>query len=152
MCASLAYLSLEHIDEGWLIIQENSPHNEKLQKFYDYFVEQWLENGEITRAMWNCKESRHRTTNNTAEGWNFKLNEIIKRPHPNFYALIRALKEEAKSNDFLYDRQHLKLEEKQRKRKYIKLDERISKILQEYNQSSDIKKCLHALSYVHKLE
>ncbi len=50
--------------------------------------------------MWNCKESQHRTTNSTVERWYIKLNEIIKRPHPNFYALIRALKEDAKSNDF----------------------------------------------------
>jgi len=74
MCSALALIPLQDIDEGWLIIMENSPNNEKLKLFHDYFVEQWLENEIMSKNIWNCYQKRHRT-NNVVEGWNSRLNK-----------------------------------------------------------------------------
>ena len=151
MCAALAYLPTEHIDNGWLSIQEDSPRTEKLEEFYDYFVDQWLENSRIGINVWNCYKRRHRT-NNVVEGWNNKLNRLLGRTHPNLGELIMCLRKEAEQNDLLYDRTELHLEAKRRKQTYVKLDRRIFSILEEYEHSLDIKKCLRSLAYVQKLQ
>jgi len=67
MCSALALIPLQDIDEGWLIIMESSPNNEKLKLFHDYVVEQWLENEIMSKNIWNCNQKRHRT-NNVVEG------------------------------------------------------------------------------------
>lgn len=52
MCSALAHLPVENVDNGWLVIQAETPNNdEKLTKFYDYFVTQWLEHSSITKEM-----------------------------------------------------------------------------------------------------
>lgn len=40
MCAALAFLKEEDVGEGWLEIHSNAPSNEKLTKFFDYFITQ----------------------------------------------------------------------------------------------------------------
>jgi hypothetical protein len=42
MCAALAYLPIDRVEEGWLMIMDSVPQNEKLTLFLDYFVEQWM--------------------------------------------------------------------------------------------------------------
>ncbi|GBN43365.1 hypothetical protein AVEN_80827-1 [Araneus ventricosus] len=76
MCAALAFLPEEDIDDAWIKIQEDSPQNFLQTKFYDYFVEQWIENRTITVSMWNCFKRLHRT-NDIIEGWNNKVNAFI---------------------------------------------------------------------------
>ncbi|KAF8785187.1 hypothetical protein HNY73_010761 [Argiope bruennichi] len=53
MCAALAHLPEDDIEDGWLSIQETSPLQSKLQQFYDYFVKEWLDNSVISTSMWN---------------------------------------------------------------------------------------------------
>jgi hypothetical protein len=48
-------------------------HNE----FFDYFVEQWLENEEIPVVLWSCYHRRRRT-NNAEGGWNNNVNITLK--------------------------------------------------------------------------
>lgn len=151
MCSALAHLPLDQVDEGWLLIQENTPNHEKLSKFYDYFVEQWLENSIIPKDMWNCYGERHRT-NNAVEGWNHRLNKMTNKSHPNIYALIKTLKDDAEYQGFVFDRMELNLEGNKRKKKTIKIDERIANTLDNFNETGDLKKCLQILAYIQKLE
>jgi hypothetical protein len=58
--------------------------------FFDYFVEQWLENEEIPRVLWSLYHRRH-GTNNTVEGWNNKVNSYFERPHPNTTKVLGCL-------------------------------------------------------------
>lgn len=51
MCAALAFLKPEDIDEGWIIIQETAPRDAKLAEFFDYFIEQWMENQSVPREV-----------------------------------------------------------------------------------------------------
>jgi hypothetical protein len=39
-CAALAHLPIDKVEEGWLMIMESVPQNEKLTLFLAYFVEQ----------------------------------------------------------------------------------------------------------------
>jgi hypothetical protein len=94
MCAALAYLPIDEVEEGWLMIMESVPQNEKLTLFLDYFVERWMGNQNVPIEMWNIRQHRHRT-NNAVEGWNSKLNSIIGKQQPNVFMLVQKLKEEA---------------------------------------------------------
>jgi len=46
-CAALTHLPIKTVVEGWLMMMENVPQNEKLTLFLDYFVEQWLKNQNV---------------------------------------------------------------------------------------------------------
>lgn len=151
MCSALAYLPLEDVDDGWLLIQEQTDNNEKLVAFYDYFVIQWLENPIVGKKIWNCYGKKHRT-NNAVEGWNNRLNKIVKTPHPNFYKFIKLIKSEAEYSDFLQTRQEVNLKAKKRKIAYIKLDQRIKLTLEKYHNTRDLKQCLMSLAYIQKFE
>jgi hypothetical protein len=94
MCAGLAYLPIDEVEDGWLMLMESLPQNEKLTLFLDYFVEQWMEKQNVPIEMWNIHQHRHRT-NNAVEGWNSKLSSIIGKQHPNIFLLVHKLKEEA---------------------------------------------------------
>jgi len=43
MCAALAHLLIEKVEEGLLLIMENVPRNEKITSLLDYFVELLME-------------------------------------------------------------------------------------------------------------
>jgi len=51
MCSALAYIPNYDIDEGWINIMRNTPDNDNLKIFYDYFIEQWLENPVNSRGV-----------------------------------------------------------------------------------------------------
>ncbi|KAF5284411.1 hypothetical protein FQA39_LY17086 [Lamprigera yunnana] len=54
--------------------------------------------------------------------------------------------------DYVYKRQYLNLEGKRRKKKYVRLDERIGKMLEEFQIIGDLGKCLCTLFYIQKLD
>lgn len=151
MCSALAHIPLEMIDDGWLCIQESTPENQKLQEFYDYFVEQWLDNENIPRVMWNCSGRRHRT-NNVSEGWNRRVNALISKNHPNFYSLLKILREDAEYYGHQYDRLILNLGGNRRKKSAIKTDETISKALRKLEVDGNIKSFLTCVAYAQKLQ
>lgn len=151
MCAALTYLPVDDVEAGWLYIQELTPNHQKLTEFYDYFVDQWLDNPHIKLNDWNCHEKRHRT-NNAVEGWNNKLNAAIKKRTPKILDLVTALKEDAEYAEIIYRKKELNLECKRRKKVYITLDDHIKKTMQDYKCSKDIGKCLRTLAYITKLQ
>jgi len=76
MCSALAHIPISNIDESWIIIMSNTPDNDKLPLFNDYFIEQLLENPIISRGILKYHKRGHRT-NNIVECWNSKLNKIL---------------------------------------------------------------------------
>lgn len=150
MCAALAYIPLTEVENGWLSIMEDAPTTSKLQQFQDYFIEQWMENAVVDIDMWNIFGQKHRT-NNSVEGWNHRLNMAIKNPHPHIIQLIKCLKGESIYSDLLAKRKSLNLEGNRRKLTYIRLDERIEKIMNEYAETNDLRKCLKTLAYIQKM-
>lgn len=151
MCASLAHLPPGDVEDGWMMIMENSPENSKISLFNDYFVENWMDiSATFPIEIWNVYEQRHKTTN-CVEGWHNRLNKLT-RQKPNLFELIKILKNEALHWDYIYQRHSLNLSGKRRKSKYMQLDTNVQKILQVYNETKDLGKCLKSLSYIHKLQ
>jgi hypothetical protein len=93
ICAALAYLPVNKV-EGWLIIMDNFPKNEKLTLFVDYFVEQSMQNQNVPIEMWNINKHRHRI-NNAVKGWSFKANSVIGKQQRNVFLLLQKLKQAA---------------------------------------------------------
>ncbi|KAF9421547.1 hypothetical protein HW555_002480 [Spodoptera exigua] len=71
----LAHLPPEAVTDGYLYIMEDSPTDEAVTKFNDYFVKQWFENN-LMKDKWCCYGERHRTTNKL-EGWHAMLNRTL---------------------------------------------------------------------------
>lgn len=86
------------------------------------------------------------------EGWNNKINSALGRPHPRVKELITHLKSEAEQSNLKIVRLELHMEGVKRKKKYVKLDERIDKITKRYEENSEIKEFLTKIQYVLKLE
>lgn len=86
-CASLAFIDLDEQDDARFIVMEDCPLHDNILKFNDYFVEQWLDNPNIPKEMWNCSSVRDRT-NNLVEGWNSQLNKLVNKKQPNFHVLL----------------------------------------------------------------
>jgi hypothetical protein len=51
-----------------------------------------MDNQNVSIEMWNINKHRHRT-NSAAEGWDSKLNSIIRKKQPNVFLLVQTLKE-----------------------------------------------------------
>ncbi|XP_022172471.1 uncharacterized protein LOC111035242 [Myzus persicae] len=147
----MAYLPLDKIDDAWLIIQSNAPDDVKLAEFNDYFVENWLDSATISKEMWNCHNEKHRT-NNIVEGWNHKFKTLVGRSHPSIWVLIEKLKTAAAESDHRLLRAELNLEGTKRNKKYIKLDERIKRITQNFLENNDLDNCLKKLAIIVKLD
>ena len=61
MCAALAYLLIDRVEYGWLLIMENLPKNEKTVFFMDYFIHQWTDNLKVPTEVCNVHGQQHRT-------------------------------------------------------------------------------------------
>lgn len=150
MCAALAHLPQEFVDDGWLYIMQSSPDNEAIRKFNDYFVDQWLEN-DTFRDMWNCCGERHRTTN-TVEGWHSCLNRKLGKSHPNIYELVTVLKNLAEYYQTVKNKIDLNMPPPKRAKKYRQLDSRILKTIQDLNENKKtLGETLHRLICIVKL-
>jgi adenylosuccinate synthase len=76
LCAALAHQLFNKVEEGWLMIMENVPQNEKLTLFLDYYVQELMQNQNVPIEMWSIIKQRNRT-NSAVEGWNSKLISIM---------------------------------------------------------------------------
>ena len=91
--------SLERLDEAIKILRKIAKANDgKRKKFclnmLEYLEKQWL-NGNVPREVWNMYLHKGVTTNNHAEGYNYKMgakNKICK--HPNPYTLADVIRSE----------------------------------------------------------
>lgn len=148
MCAALVHLPPENIDDGWLAIMENSPETEKITKFNDYFIEEWLD----SRRYWVCFRNRHRTTNVT-EGWHTRLNKKCGKSHPNIYELLKVLYDDSIHYKMIIQQNEIMMPPPKRARKYYNLDKKIQNIVGEFlQQRINVKDTLRRLAYIVKYE
>lgn len=93
LCAGLAILPIENIEEGWIYIQSESPNNTKVTEFNKYMYRTWIKNKEY-RKIWCCHQEQHRTTN-YAEGWNSRMKRFVGRTYPTLPHLLSVLHDDA---------------------------------------------------------
>ena len=151
MFSALCLLPEDKVEEAFLQIMENIPNNDKLKRFTDYFVEQWMDNPSVPLQLWNVYGQRHRT-NNPVESWNSQLNRIIDIKQPNVQFLVKSLKEQSVKVSHQLRGKEIGTAGVKRRKVYVKLDEKIVNIMQDYRRSNNLHKCLASLSYVTKME
>lgn len=54
----MAYLTIDKIYDDWLLIQSNTPDDDNIAEFNDYFVENWIDSATISKEMWNCHQKK----------------------------------------------------------------------------------------------
>jgi hypothetical protein len=74
------------------------------------------------------------------------------KQQPNVFLLVQKLKEEAELVSWQLKSKELGLPGQKRTRTCVKQDERIKRIMEEYDKSNDLYKCLKALSYINTSE
>lgn len=134
MCAALAHIKEQDIEDAWLHIMENAPQSEAVTKFNDYFVSQWLENTSI-QFMWNVHGARHRTIS-LAEAWHKRLNNKVGKRKPKMLQFLDILKKEAEYIDWKLKNFKFDISLKMRTRRSIAYDKELKTILDNYDNMS----------------
>jgi hypothetical protein len=133
----LALIPASCVEYVWTDIMDNyTPDSSSAQEFNDYMVENYVckQSARYSIELWNVYDniqSKLPRTNNAAEGYNYRMSTIFP-PHPHIYEFIRRLKDE-------HEYQHHRSEEaqvqvKKRKNVYEKIDEKLLKLINEYQR------------------
>lgn len=131
LCASLALIPEQYINDGWLYIMEDCPQNNLISAFNDYFVENWLDNKTIARN-WNVYGQRHRTTN-LVESWHSKINRKINgRNKPNILQCLDTLHKEANLSKNKMDQVQRGVQTNNRTPESIENEARINRIFSQF--------------------
>lgn len=142
LCAGLAILPIDKIDDGWKYILNESPSNQYIKKFNQYMQKNWINE---LRTLWSCEEEQYRTTN-FAEGWNSKLKRYIGRSYPTFTHLLTVLHEDAKFYGVTRSRCNTHFTAKKRSLSVIENNDRINRsVLQLKHKNITVGHCLEKI-------
>lgn len=133
----LAHLPPEAVNDGFLYIMEDSPTDEAVTKFNDYFVKQWFENN-LMKDKWCCYGERHRTTNKL-EGWHAMLNRTLGKSS-NLVQFLKTLEDDSIYQKILSGKSN------QRRPEQIENDKRINNIVNRFTSGEImVELCLEKL-------
>ncbi|KAG0437958.1 hypothetical protein DMUE_3385 [Dictyocoela muelleri] len=93
---SLALIPIDHIDHCWSYIVENcNVRSVTLNVFFEYVDTKWINPSRplFNREIWSQYGNLRGRTNNSAEGFNSKLNRAIQKSNPNFWEIVDKIKE-----------------------------------------------------------
>jgi len=122
--AALPLVPLDKVEDTWLEIIADSPQGDRVMEVMDYVTTTWIE-GQWSPAMWNHFGNDGHRTNNHLEGWHHKLNQVVKKAHPNIYDMIRLLKREQSITEVKVSQLDGHWRQPPRKRKYRIIDARM---------------------------
>lgn len=98
MLAALPLVPVDQIDEVFMHAMSEMPDDIRCRQLADYVVTNWLE-GPLSVVQWNHADTEGHRTNNHLEGWHRKLNNQVKKAHPNIYEFINHLRKIQASNE-----------------------------------------------------
>ena len=84
---------------AWLSDLGNDLHP-AMPVFIDYIDHQWVSNGHLPLAKWNCHRMDIRT-NNAVEGWHSRFNRKVRVAHPNTWMLMEYIQQENSRSELL---------------------------------------------------
>ncbi|KAJ8728987.1 hypothetical protein PYW07_006683 [Mythimna separata] len=150
LCASLAFLPKEDIEDGWLTLMENSFQAEPVTIFNNYFVEQWLEPPEMI-PLWCCFKEHHRSSN-LVEAWNERFQRYT-GCKPSLLLFLQTVATDISTHDIARERLQMNgIPIHKRKKTSIKNDELINKLTHQYeNKERSITNFLQEVSSVLKI-
>lgn len=155
VCASMAFLPKEYFQEAWLSIADHSPSAENYNQFNSYMVETWLN---IFENYFSCYNERHRTIN-PVESWHNRLRFRMNLKRKDLYYFVSIIKREALHADFRTRQTGIYIPAKNRTRRSILLDKRITKLVSNFmiidlfeeHGRTEIWDCLSNLSLINTI-
>ena len=99
--AALPLVPPHQVDDVWMMAM-NEVDDEAAQRFKDYVTTTWIDNmtAHFPMELWTQYDNIDGIrTNNHLEGWHCSINRLLRRPHPNVFALIEILKAEQRSTE-----------------------------------------------------
>lgn len=118
------FLPAEDLMDGIQYLANTMPlYENKCQKFFDYFLKNWVHGNQVKAAMWNHSNTITPRTNNHVEGQNHNLKTQVQALHPDIYTfcqVIQNLERETVLNYLNLD--NTKLSTKKRKEEDIERD------------------------------
>ncbi|XP_074596481.1 uncharacterized protein LOC141851633 [Brevipalpus obovatus] len=115
----IVFLPMDQLGAGIEYLNSLMPSDEHpaygpLLQLFSYFSGTWMR-GRFPPSMWNCFRNFGIRTTTHIEGWHHRLNDKVKRKHPEIYLLIFHLKNEEETDKnrlTLYDGHRLRQPEK----------------------------------------
>jgi len=157
---ALAFVPEEDVIEAFESLAASA--SEELQPVLDHVEDNYVRGRRRGRgrtapafppSIWSCYdralEGLPRSTN-TAEAWHRRLNSLVGKHHPSLFTLIHHLQEEVAQIDVTIDRAEGGESPPAKKAKHLRIDERIPKIVeryQEYKDDDDVLGYLRALGH-----
>jgi hypothetical protein len=112
-----------------------------LNPLFDYFANTWLPQtnppaaGTFRPQMWNVYDVDIRTTNDL-EGWHHKMNNLLRKHHPNIWALLTAIREEQSVTEVTVQQITAGRVVKRKKKAYKECQRRIDNLRSDYRNGA----------------
>lgn len=100
-------------------------------------------------ALWNCYDLTMEglpQSNNSVEGWHNAFHTFIGHSHPNIYKFIESIRNEQNLQEMRMAQISASQDPEPRRKKYVKLDQRLKKIDENYDRD-DIFGYLRAIAH-----
>ncbi len=152
----LPIVPLTAIDEVWESIYENASLNVNgVKSFLNYVINTWIDEiyGLFNRHIWPHFANNGARTNNSLEGFHFKLNNFMGEMHPNILELISIFQKIQNENEIEF--QHLMNSGKPKnpRKKYHDIHERLMRLRERLgNNEIELLSFVCACSYHLKLQ
>lgn len=102
--------------------------DERVDVFVDYMWNTYVKDDSMyDKELW-CQHGNSDRTTNVAEGWNNSINYQLTSNHPNVHVLINLLQKDNFNQQILYSNYLERDEAKPKRAKYVRLNERLSKL------------------------
>ncbi|XP_046546753.1 uncharacterized protein LOC124256830 [Haliotis rubra] len=85
---------MDKVDDVWLDVIAESPAGAKVRAFMDYVTTTWVEGRQFGPEVWNLFGNPGHQTNNDVEGWNHKINKLVRKSHPNVFEVVKLFQRE----------------------------------------------------------
>jgi MULE transposase domain len=113
----------------FVAIQHNAPNLQGTQEMHQYVSDTYVgANAVFDVSTWNVFNTSDRTTN-ICEGFHSALNKAMGKSHPSIYKLIDFWKTQDDCNERIIAQLNLGAPAHQRKKKYVRVDEAISRLV-----------------------
>ena len=141
--SALAFLPENEVEEGFRTLTNHSAFPVEATQIAGYFHKTYIglnqADSSVGRPLfavkfWNVNERTknddHRT-NNQVEGWHRRFQSVLSCGNPGFFTCVKALKREQVNTTNKVNRLQAGFSVKKRKNKYIALNDRLKKIVEE---------------------
>ena len=128
--AALPLMPLNALGRLWHLLRAQGPVDvPRMPELFDYVQTTWINNDALFEPrMWNQFENNGSRTNNSVEGFNFRINNLIRIRRPSIFRLILALQRTQMQNEIGLARLMQGGRARRRQRRYRDSDVRLERL------------------------